>query len=85
MSSIPKEAKILSLFARLRSWLNISENELSSMTRQCVTNRRFEDIETLLRETSAWSVSSNDKQRGVNWQFTIDKARVKLKSLYPNF
>jgi hypothetical protein len=67
------------------SWLNISENELSSMTRQCVTNRRFEDIETLLRETSAWSVSSNDKQRGVNWQFTIDKARVKLKSLYPNF
>ena len=67
------------------SWLNVSENELSSMTRQCVRNRRFGDIETLLREMSAWSAYSNDKQRGVDWQFTIDKARTKLKSLYPNF
>ena len=27
------------------SWLNIAENELSSMTRQCVTGRRFATIE----------------------------------------
>ena len=27
--------------------------------------------------------ASNDKQRGVNWQFKIDDARTKLKSLYP--
>jgi len=66
------------------SWLNVSENELSSMTRQCVANRRIPDIETFRRETSAWSAHSNAKQRGVDWQFTIDKARTKLKSLYPN-
>ena len=65
------------------SWLNISENELSSMTRQCITGRRIPDIKMFRRETAAWSKHSNQKQRGVDWQFTIDKARSKLKSLYP--
>ena len=65
------------------SWLNISENELSSMTRQCIRGRRLESIEAYRRETSAWSVHSNEKQRGVDWQFAIDDARGKLKSLYP--
>lgn len=65
------------------SWLNISENELSSMTRQCITGRRIPDIETIRPEVVAWSTYSNQKQRGVDWQFTIDKARSKLKSLYP--
>ncbi len=66
------------------SWLNIAENELSSMTRQSISGRRIESIEMLRTETSAWADSSNEKQRGVDWQFTIEKARVKLKSLYPN-
>ena len=66
------------------SWLNISENELSSMTRQCLNGRRFGTVQVLGKETSAWSSSSNEKQRGVDWQFTIDDARTKLKSLYPN-
>lgn len=65
------------------SWLNISENELSSMTRQCIAGRRLGTIEAYRAETSAWSEHSNDRQRGVDWQFTIDDARVKLKSLYP--
>ena len=66
------------------SWLNIAENELSSMTRQCIGSRRIENIEMLRAETSAWADSSNEKQRGIDWQFTVEKARVKLKSLYPN-
>ena len=65
------------------SWLNISENELSSMTRQCLNGRRIENIEQLREETQAWATASNDKQRGVDWQFKIDDARTKLKSLYP--
>jgi len=64
------------------SWLNIAENELSSMTRQCL-DRRIGDIEILRQETQAWDQASNKKQRGVDWQFKIDEARVKLKSLYP--
>ncbi len=66
------------------SWLNIAENELSCMTRQCLKGRRIEDIELLRAETEAWSAATNEKQRGVDWQFTIDDARIKLASLYPN-
>ncbi len=66
------------------SWLNIAENELSSLTRQCVAGRRFGDVETLREETSAWSSDVNDTQRGVDWQMKIDAARCKLTSIYPN-
>ena len=65
------------------SWLNIAENELSAMTRQCVHGRRFATIEELRTETAAWHEYINDKQRGVDWQFRIEDARTKLKSLYP--
>ena len=65
------------------SWLNISENELSSMTRQCITGRRFGNIQILGKQTTAWSSHSNQNQRAVDWQFTVDDARTKLKSLYP--
>lgn len=65
------------------SWLNIAENELSALTRQCLDGRRFETIELMRQETAAWHQHSNDRQRGVDWQFRIDDARVKLKSLYP--
>lgn len=65
------------------SWLNIAENELSSMTRQCVSNRRIGDIETLQRETSAWAKDVSIQQRTVDWQMRLDDARCKLKSVYP--
>src|SRR5712691_1954370 len=65
------------------SWLNIAENELSALTRQCLHDRRFGDTKQLAAETAAWSTSSNEKQRGVDWPFHIDDARTKLKSLYP--
>lgn len=65
------------------SWLNIAENELSSLTRQCVAGRRFADVKTLQKETSAWSSDVNSTQRGVDWQMKIDDARSKLKSIYP--
>lgn len=65
------------------SWLNIAENELSSLTRQCVSGRRFADVKTLQEETEAWSTDVNSTQRGVDWQMRIDDARCKLKSVYP--
>ena len=65
------------------SWLNIAENELSSLTRQCVSGRRFADVQTLRDETAAWSIDVNSTQRGVDWQMRIDGARCKLKSIYP--
>lgn len=65
------------------SWLNVAENELSSMTRQCVTGRRFATIDLLRWETAAWQHHSNARQRGVDWQFKVDDARIKLKTIYP--
>lgn len=65
------------------SWLNIAENELSSLTRQCVAGRRFGDIDILRDETAAWSSDVNATQRGVDWQMKIDDARSKLTSIYP--
>ena len=65
------------------SWLNVAENELSSLTRQCVADQRFADIPTLREETAAWSTDVTATQRGVDWQMKIDDARTKLKSVYP--
>lgn len=65
------------------SWLNVAENELSALTRQCVDGRRFGDIETLRDEIAAWSTDINNSQRGVDWQMKVEDARCKLTSIYP--
>ncbi len=65
------------------SWLNLAENELGSMTCQCVKDRRFATIDALRSETAAWHQHRNARQRGVDWQFKVGDARVKLKSVYP--
>ena len=65
------------------SWLNVAECELSCLTQQCLGDRRIDAIEVLQTEIAAWATRTNDKQRAVDWQFTIAKARVKLKRLYP--
>ena len=64
------------------SWLDIAEIELNVMTKQCLS-RRIESIDKLKSELSAWESERNAKQAKVNWQFTNDKARIKLVSLYP--
>lgn len=66
------------------SWLNVAECELSCLTRQCLADRRIAELATLQVEIAAWTKRTNAKQRAVDWQFTIEKARVKLKRLYPN-
>ena len=53
------------------------------MTPQCITGRRFPTLDLLRSETLAWQTASNAKQRGVDWQFKVDDARLKLKSVYP--
>lgn len=65
------------------SWLNIAENELSSLTRQCVAGRRMSNVDTLREETAAWSADVNATQRGVDWRMKVDDARCKLKQVYP--
>lgn len=65
------------------SWLNMAELELSHLSRQCL-NRRIPDRETLKKETAAWAEERNKKCIKVNWQFSTENARIKLKKLYPD-
>jgi hypothetical protein len=64
------------------SWLNIAEIELSLLTRQCL-HRRIPDIKTLQEQAQAWHEKRNVKEKSVDWQFTCEDARIKLKRLYP--
>ena len=64
------------------SWLNMAEIELNVLTRQCL-DRRIPDKQTLRRETTAWQHERNSKKANIDWQFTTDDARTKLKNLYP--
>jgi len=64
------------------SWLNMAEIEFSVISRQCFSGY-IPDIETLERETSAWEIERNTKKATVEWRFTTDDARIKLKKLYP--
>jgi hypothetical protein len=41
------------------------------------------DRATLEREVAAWQAARNRAGRGVNWRFTTEAARIKLKHLYP--
>ncbi len=64
------------------SWLNMAELELSILQRQCL-DRRLGDRPTLEREVEAWTRRRNDQPKRVDWQFTTDDARTRLRRLYP--
>lgn len=64
------------------SWLDMAEIELSILSRQCL-NRRIPDKETLCREVNAWEKARNDSKSTMEWRFTTENARIKLKKLYP--
>jgi DDE superfamily endonuclease len=64
------------------SWLNIAEIELSALTRQCL-DRRIDDLAVLNAELAAWQQATNTAQRQVDWHFTTDDARTRLRHLYP--
>ncbi len=64
------------------SWLNIAECEFSVLTRQCF-DRRLPDMETVEQEVKAWTEMRNQAGATVNWRFTTQDARIKLKQLYP--
>lgn len=66
------------------SWLNVAEIELNVMISQCL-DRRIGSMEKLCTEVAAWQARRDLIHAKVNWQFTMEDARVKLKRLYPTF
>lgn len=64
------------------SWLNIAENALSALTKRCLS-RRIGTLRELRAEIAAWEQRRNQDAVRVQWRFTIDRAREKLRRVYP--
>ena len=78
----PITAAMLTLTPKHGSWLTMAEIEFSLLSRQCVRDR-MADREYLTKEVSAWVRQRNLKDSEMNWRFTTEDARIKLKHLYP--
>lgn len=65
------------------SWLNMAEIEFSALSNQCL-NRRIADVAIMRHEIGAWENDRNNRKTPIQWHFTTDDARIKLKKLYPN-
>jgi hypothetical protein len=64
------------------SWLNVAEIELSALSGQCL-NRRIPNMEQMRKEVAAWERDRNNRTITIDWRFTTEGARIKLKRLYP--
>jgi transposase len=64
------------------SWLNMAEIEFSVFMRKL--GPRVPDEETLKQKVNAIETSRNQTRSSIDWQFTTDDARIKLKRLYPS-
>ena len=64
------------------SWLNVAEIELSALSIQCL-DRRIPDIDLMRTAVAAWELDRNSRSKTIDWRFTTEDARIKLKRLYP--
>lgn len=63
------------------SWLDMAEIQLSVLSRQCL-DRRIPNRAMLEAEVAAWL--RDHQSRPIEWRFTAQDARIKLKKLYPS-
>ena len=63
------------------SWLNMAEIELSVLGRQAL-HGRIASMQEMQERVQAWQEARNRKQTTINWRFTTQDARIKLKHLY---
>jgi hypothetical protein len=61
----------------------MAEIELSVLSRQCL-DRRVPDFEALRAEVEAWQDRGDAMGGKIDWRFSTEDARVKLKRLYPS-
>jgi len=64
------------------SWLNMAEIELSVLARQCLAGR-IPNFERAQQQVAAWQQARNQQRATIQWRFTTQDARIKLKRLYP--
>ena len=84
----PVEARLLAQRLEIHytpkhgSWLNIAENELSALTRQCLA-RRVATLREMRSHVAAWQRKRNREEVPVRWRFTLDRARERMRRVYP--
>ncbi len=66
------------------SWLNIAEIELSILSRECLGGRRIPTPAQLTTDVARYETRRNAAAVPITWEFTCDKARLKLHRLYPS-
>ena len=60
----------------------MAEIELNVLMKQCLAGR-IPDFAKVEKQTRAWQETRNNKNAKINWRFTTEDARIKLKRLYP--
>jgi hypothetical protein len=77
------ERRVIDYTPQPGPWVNQAEIELSVLTGQCL-DRRIGAKEEVVREVAAWERPRNEAEARIDWRFTTDQARIKLKKLYPS-
>ena len=66
------------------SWLNMAEIELNVLSNHGLS-KRVPTLQQMKKEVAAWNKMRNKTASKINWRFSTDDARIKLKHLYPLF
>jgi len=66
------------------SWLNMAEIEINVLVNHGLS-KRIPTIQQMNKELKAWTRVRNNAASKINWRFSTDDARIKLKRLYPLF
>ena len=66
------------------SWLNMAEIEINVLVNHGLS-KRVSSIQQMRKEVSAWNKARNKTANKINWRFSTEDARIKLKQLYPLF
>ena len=64
------------------SWLDMAEIEIGVMCRQAL-DKPLPDFDSFKNQVADWTQQRNIHSSKVNWHFTTNDARNKLKRLYP--
>ena len=65
------------------SWLNMAEIEFSVLARACLKGRN-PDEDALQRNIGACEAERNEAGTTINWRFSTQAARAKMRRLYPD-
>jgi hypothetical protein len=66
------------------SWLNMAEIEINVLVNHGLS-KRVSSMQQMRKEVAAWNKNRNQCASKINWRFSTDDARIKLKQLYPQF